>query len=187
MPQASIPCLATSCFQSLPARPTRSLNPIALSLPVHLRAAIPVPDHVAKNNYSSAKMNWPNLLSGFIGAALGALAGSATTIGIYWHSNISSARLRLNTKLALFRHHIWWDVKDDNVYKDWAGSLADLWELYHAYYIWALFWNKKRLDLAWQGYKGTSAELVAITPDSKRPPSGRQELLNRIDALLEVL
>jgi hypothetical protein len=132
-------------------------------------------------------MNWPNLLSGFIGAVLGAVAGSATTIAIYWHSNISSARLRLKNKLTLLRHHIWWDVKDDAVFKDWEGSLADLWEMYHVYYSWSLFWKKKKLDRAWYGYKGTNEEMVAITPDSKRPPSGRKDLLDRINSLLEAL
>ncbi|WP_157693962.1 hypothetical protein [Opitutus sp. GAS368] len=132
-------------------------------------------------------MNWPNLFSGFVGAVVGAVAGSFTTVVVYWHSNISSARLRLKNKLTLFRHHVWWDIKDDNVFKDWDGSLADLWEIYHAYYLWSPFWKKNGLDKAWRNYKGTNEERVALNRDSKRPPAGRQDLLERIDSLIGAL
>jgi len=132
-------------------------------------------------------MNIYAIFSGLIGAILGA----AIAVGLYWHGRYISAKRALADRLIILRHDVWWNCNDSEIFKVWDASLKEIWLLYNALSDFTPFWKRKKITKAWDVYKGINhkimEELRYQVFDSKLPPKNKQEFLQKINPIIEVL
>jgi len=132
-------------------------------------------------------LSYSNLLSGFFGAIIGGFV----TIFLYWHNRYTSAKRALINRLTILRHDVWWNCKDSDIFKKWDESLEEIWVLYNSLMDVFPLWRRRKLQRAWEEYKGINKEVMKKLEgevfDSKMAPKSKNDFLQKISNILSLL
>jgi hypothetical protein len=127
--------------------------------------------------------------SNFYSALLGAILGISSSFLMYWYTQYSSAKRKFTDYLLFLKYDVHWECEDrpERVHDYWNKSLKDVWALYNSVYDNTPFWKRKQLQKAWYEYKGVDPEILKVAADSKFHPRGKQDFIEKIKALIEIV
>ena len=122
-----------------------------------------------------------------MGAIIGAIIGSVTTIFVFWYSQYRTSRRKLLDRLMLLKHDLQGETyplnndMTDSEPETWNKSFKNIWTLYNSFMDWAPFHRKCRMHKAWNQYKNDTIDgyqTFLTEPESK------EDFVHKIDNLI---